>query len=242
MVHASLGLVLAAAANAVDTPRALGDMKGSWQIFADDYAVESKSGVARVYHPFVKDERNPVLVPDKPWEEDAVYLYGTVLPGDDGKGYRAWYHAWAEGEYRMLYATSADGIHWEKPNLGLVDYKGSKENNLLFRRTHENHNPQVIHTPWESDPNTRYKLVYFDYGRTPPDFTVCGYYGMTSPDGIHWTDVAKKPILVDDPGDVGNFVWDSIGERYVAWPKKFAEVRGYRRRCIGFTQTTDFAS
>lgn len=241
-VCVSLGLMVVASALAADAPRALGDMKGNWQLFVDDYLVESKDNVSLVYHSFVKDERNPILVPDRPWEEDAVYLYGTVLPGEDGKGYRAWYHAYAEGEYRMLYATSADGIHWEKPSLGLVDYKGSKDNNLLFRFTHENHNPQVMHTPWETDPNRRYKLIFFEYGRTPPNFTVCGYYGMTSPDGIHWSEVTKRPILVDSPGDVGNFVYDSIANRYVGWPKKFAEERGYRRRCIGFTETTDFES
>jgi hypothetical protein len=29
----------------------------------------------------------------------------------------------------MCYAVSEDGLHWEKPNLGLVEYNGSKENN-----------------------------------------------------------------------------------------------------------------
>ena len=218
----------------------LGDLSGPWLLFVDDHVIDSKANVIRSYHTFEKHPGNPVMSGDKPWEGNIAYLYGTVLPDEEGKGYRMWYHSWADREYRMLYATSVDGIHWEKPDLGLVEYKGSKQNNILFRRTHENHNPQVIHTPWEKDPNRCYKLIYFEYGRTPPKFTTTGYWGMVSPDGIHWQDVKNDPILLDSPGDVGNFVWDSHTRRYMGWPKKFSEVRGFRRRCVGFSATENF--
>ncbi|MBN2307871.1 MAG: hypothetical protein JXR94_02805 [Candidatus Hydrogenedentes bacterium] len=242
----ALCVLMAAFAASIPAPaRAgghLGDLTGPWVLFVDDYGIAEKAGVVRTYHAFEKDARNPVLSGDKPWEGGLAYVYGTVLPGEDGAGYRMWYHSWAEGEYRMLYATSEDGVHWEKPALGLVEYGGSSANNILFRRTHENHNPQVIHTPWDPDPARRYKMVYFEYGRTPPHFTVTGYYGAASPDGIHWTDVKDTPVLRDDPGDVGNFVWDAHAGRYLGYPKKFTEVRGYRRRCVGYSATTDFES
>ncbi len=219
--------------------KSLGDLTGPWQLFVDDHLIAEKQNVRRSYHVFQKHPANPVLVADKPWEGKTAYVYGTVLPTEDRKGYRMWYHAWSERSYRNLYATSKDGLRWDKPSLGLVDYKGSKQNNILFRRTHEDHNPQVIHTPWEHNRSRRYKLINYDYGRTPPKHTVSGYWGATSPDGIHWTDVSKNPIL-RDPGDVGNFVWDPHAKRYVGWPKKFTTVRGFRRRCVGFTETRDF--
>ena len=31
----------------------------------------------------------------------------------------------------VCYARSTDGIHWEKPNLGIVAYKGSKDNDFF---------------------------------------------------------------------------------------------------------------
>ena len=34
----------------------------------------------------------------------------------------------------LCYACSVDGIHWEKPELGLVAFDGSKQNNILMRR------------------------------------------------------------------------------------------------------------
>ena len=230
-----------ATAAAAEGAKSLGDLTGPWQLLVDDHLIAEKANVARTYHAFEKHPGNPVLVADKPWEGTTAYVYGTVLPAENGSGYRMWYHSWA-GEYRMLYATSQDGLHWDKPELGLVDYKGSKQNNILFRRTHENHSPQVIHTPWETDAACRYKMVYFEYGRTPPDHTITGYFGACSPDGIHWTDVSTKPVLFDDPGDVGNFVWDPLEERYLGYPKKFTNVRGFRRRCVGYSETSDFAS
>lgn len=233
----SIMLVVAAASGGGTSPA---DLSGSWQLFVDDAGVAASSKITRVYHAFEKHAANPVLVPEKPWEGGTVYLYGTVLPAEDSTGYRMWYHSWAGGEYHNLYAESADGLHWTKPNLGLVDYQGATENNILFRRTKEDHNPQVIYTPWEPQPARRYKLMNWDYGRTPPANVVSGYYGATSPDGIHWTDVARNPILTDPVGDVGNFTWDAAEKRYIGYPKQFAEVRGFRRRCVGFSETRDF--
>ncbi len=231
------GLIISSAC--AQAPTSPGDLTGHWRLFVDDEWIADRTHVDRVYHAFNKHADNPVLIADQPWEGAATYLYGTVLPSENGTGYRMWYHSW-DGEYRILYATSPDGIQWLKPNLGLVDYQGSRKNNILLRRTHEDHTPQVIHTPWETDPNRRYKMINFDYGRTPPRHTVTGYWGAYSADGIHWTDVSKNPVFPDHPGDVGCFVWDPHTNHYVGYPKKFADVRGYRRRCIGYTATTQF--
>jgi hypothetical protein len=224
-------------------PKSLGDLSGPWQLFIDDSAIAEKSNLKRTYHPFKKYAANPVLVADQPWEGDIAYVYGSILPTEDGTGYRVWYHAYHDSEkaYRNLYATSRDGIKWEKPSLGLAEHKGSRKNNLLPCRTHEEHLPQVIHTPWEKDPAKRYKQIVYEYGRTPPHYNVSGFYGAYSPDGIHWTNASNPPTpVLKDPGDVGNFVWDPHADRYLGYPKKFTEVRGFRRRCVGVSATEDF--
>jgi len=227
---------VSAVAAAAESPTA---SEGPSLLFVDDHFVGQKANVTRTFHPFEKHSANPILKPDRPWEGQNAYLYGTVLPGEDGRGYRMWYHSWAENQYWMLYATSDDGLTWRKPDLGLVEYKGSKQNNIFSRRTREDHNPQVIHTPWEKDAKRRYKYLNFDYGRTPPDHLVSGYYGACSPDGIRWTDVRRNPVL-PDPGDVGCFVWDPHTQHYMGFPKKFTDVRGFRRRCVGFSETPRF--
>ena len=35
-------------------------------------------------------------------------------------------------------------------------------------------------------------------------------------------------------------MWDPLEKRYIGWPKKFTEVRGYRRRCVGYSESKDF--
>ncbi len=214
------------------------DLTGSWQLLVDDYVIEEKNNVVRTYHPFEKYPDNPVLVADKPWEGRTSYVYGSVLPTEEGTAYRMWYQAWT-GDYVNLYATSKDGLTWEKPDLGIVDYQGTKANNLFLHRTREDHTPQVLYTPWEENPARRYKLLNFDYGRTAPDHLISGFWGAYSADGIHWQDAARNPVL-KDPGDVSNFIWDSHKERYTGYPKVFAPVRGFNRRCVGFSATRDF--
>ena len=97
----------------------------SRHLFVDDEAIARKSGVGRRAHAAAKLDR-PVIVGDQPWEREdgdrRVYVYGTVL-GDDAGGYRMWYNH-APGH--VLHATSGDGLHWEKPHLGLVEHDGSR--------------------------------------------------------------------------------------------------------------------
>ena len=258
MICRSLFLVVLAVgpgvsiASAADRPvRALGDLTGPWQLFVDDYLVAEKTNVVRAYHPFTKYAGNPVLSPDKPWEGRRSYLYGSVLPNEDGNGYRMWYQGYnEEGNfggrrgYVNAYATSKDGVHWEKPNLGIFRWRDSTRNNMFLARKHspgDDHNPQVLHTPWEKDPRKKYKLITFVYAVNRRTRLNEGYWGSFSPDGIHWTDVARNPVL-PDRGDVGQFTWDAHKKRYMATVKIWTTVprrEGYRR-CIGTTSTKDF--
>ncbi len=104
--------------------------KGETQIMVDDQRISHKEGVVRRVHAGRKLD-NPVLVSEMPWElsnsDHRVYIFGTVLQTPGGDGFRMWYERFD----RQLYATSADGIQWTRPQLGLVDYNGSSQNNIL---------------------------------------------------------------------------------------------------------------
>ena len=194
-VTAVLSILLVASAYSKTQPltdKLPSDLTGCWQLFVDNYLVENKQNVLRTYHPFKKSPHNPVMLGEKPWESDVAYVYGTVLPTEDGDGYRMWYHSYGGG-YLNLYATSSDGVHWHKPALGQVSWKNSGDNNILdLNRVY--HLPQVIHTPWETDPDKHYKMTGFVYD--------VGFCASHSPDGISWTP-AQPDIIFDDPGDVG---------------------------------------
>ena len=225
------------AGSALATP-SFGDLTGPWILVVDDHPIAAREQVARTYHAFEKHPDNPVLIGDKPWEHELVYLYGTVLPGENGQGYRMWYHGLPMGnepDYsRLMYATSDDGLQWHKPNLGIINWFGSTNNNIFINRTGRDHIPSIIHTPWAPNPNRRYRMINWDsyYHQ---------YLAAYSPDGIHWTDSTANPLSpIQAGGDVGQFVWDPHTERYLGYVKLSPYVRGVRRRSVAFTTSTDF--
>lgn len=211
-------------------PRITEKAVGPWQLFIDDYLIASRKNVTRRYHPFVKHPGNPLLVVDKPWEANVVNGC-TVLPDESGEGFRMYYYCWTnrdtdpEGSY-MLYATSKDGLKWEKPNLGLYEWKGkgpgsgTKDNNIL-----PNGCASVMWTPWESDPAKRYHAVGDMY---------CAY---SSPDGLNFNKMSENKIV--SGGDTSHFYWDGHTKRFRCNVKVGADVSGMRRRCVGFSETDD---
>ncbi|MFH0965958.1 MAG: hypothetical protein V2A58_18315, partial [Planctomycetota bacterium] len=104
----------------------------------DDHAIPFRSNLDLTLVPGVKYAGNPVLARGEPGTPDARWarLWGGTVIREKGK-FRMWYsgaesvESWMKCEFRALYAESEDGIHWKKPNLGLVEYRGSRENNVV---------------------------------------------------------------------------------------------------------------
>lgn len=222
-------------ADAALAQRSLGDLTGPWQLFVDDHLLESRTNVNRTYHPFEKHVGNPVLTPTKPWEAKVVYIYGTVLPAEDGSGYRMWYHTMrpedtADDGSNILYATSPDGITWDKPNLFINSWHGSAANNMIFDRATISGITSVIHTPFDPSPARQYKLFNYEPG---------SYYGAWSADGIYTVDVPNNPIITG-VGDVAMASWDPHTQQYLAYVKVNTDVNGMRRRSVALCTSQDF--
>lgn len=62
-----------------------------------------------------------------------------------------------ERKTALLLATSKDGENWQKPNLGLVEYNNSNNNNILIL---DAHGASVFIDEHEINPNRRYKFIY----------------------------------------------------------------------------------
>jgi hypothetical protein len=91
------------------------------QLFVDDFLIE-KTTLHRTFHS-PKYSETPVLVPDKPWEltgknPTAMVFSDGVFFDPKDRLFKMWYM----GGYgaSTCYATSTDGIHWEKPSLDVV--------------------------------------------------------------------------------------------------------------------------
>ena len=141
----------------------------------DDYSVPFSKGLVLELVPGRKGAVNmgtgadplhpskPVVPPGKPGDPDhpRVYYYGTVLK-IDGE-YRMWYTGWdKERKRQVLYAVSRDGVRWEKPDLGLVEYNGNRQNNLVLSNGEgpmKGVSCLVLHEPEDPDPGRRFKMV-----------------------------------------------------------------------------------
>ena len=143
--------------------------------------------------------RDPVLAPTRSKRDAPDYIgthfYGTVLY-DEGR-YRMWYYAVGLAETRgqlqegpVCYAESDDGLHFVKPRLRQVEYKGSLENNAIALPDPRTEGVEIIKDLDDPDPSRRYKAVYeaFTLGRRPTIRTA------TSPDGLHWTAGVENPV------------------------------------------------
>lgn len=173
-------------------------------LFLDDTLCASREGVELVMNPPVK--RGPVLVPDRPWESFCVGAFGTVL--EDAGEYRMYYRAIDhEGNWALALATSTDGVNWEKPDLGVVEYQGSRANNLTTLPP----DGTVFLDP-SAPPEQRWKCI--------GDRWLEGVWAFYSADGLVW-ERAPGPVLPLDPDTQNQAFYDLRLRRYVAY------LRGY---------------
>jgi len=171
------------------------------QLLVDDFLIE-ETDLKRTYHYPRYYKGNPVLEPDKPWEYTASG-YPYAAPFSDGiwydekdRKFKMWYST-GGGELNQkadrfnvvtAYATSDDGINWEKPALDVV-----QGTNLVDIRTRDSN------TVWldknEQDSTKRYKLFNVENEWHDGRWRFVLKY---SPDGIHWSEgVAQSGDLFD---------------------------------------------
>ncbi len=101
------------------------------QLFIDDFMIESMKGLRRVLN---QAEKQTVIAPlDLPLDtvlDHAKGQIGDVVYDKNDGLFRMYYHLDLDGERRMCALNSEDGLHWEKPTLGLVEIDGSTANNV----------------------------------------------------------------------------------------------------------------
>jgi hypothetical protein len=199
-----------------------------------------------------KDAGNPLFGEHKPWEVRYDNLYPNVRRDPSSGLYQCWYspfivdsavrgtpvaerpkttYAPEVREMGVCYAESRDGIAWTKPDLGLVEFEGSKNNNLVARGPH---GAGVYFDPRETEAARRYKMFYVD---ADGDGDICGAF---SPDGKRWGEAARFPEI-EAAGDThNNAIWvDSLGT-YVGITRLWDDRTG--QRLVARTESPDFAS
>lgn len=156
------------------------------QLFVDSFLIESTT-LTRTFHPLQPYAGNPIVKPDRPWESDGKwkeYRGPNAMPFSDGVWYdpkdrcfKMWYMGGLL--YSTCYATSKDGLNWDKPTLDVVPgtnvvQKGNRDSNTVWLDLNE------------SDPERRYKMFRFE--KTPKR----GLAFHFSADGIHWSEEVRR--------------------------------------------------
>jgi len=141
----------------------------------------------------------------------------------------------------LAYAESSDGINWVKPNVGSIEFLGSKENNLVYALDlalgRGAHGATVFKDPSAPD-NERYKIIHMGKQND-----ALGIFGAVSPDGLNWT-ALEEPLVNNFMSDTQTIArFDPDKGKYVGY---FRGWRGYEaakwhgRRAISYSETEDF--
>ncbi|QDU95593.1 glycoside hydrolase family protein [Lignipirellula cremea] len=204
-------------------PIAIGDRL---ELLVDDYLVDSLQGdIQRV---MIRPEpKEVVFTADEAWEGNTSGYY-TVF--QDGDLYRMIYRGWQHGDKddvaagdrrkaahpeTTCYAESKDGVHWTKPDLGLFEYAGSKQNNIVWLGP-GSHNFTAFRDDNPAAPaSARYKAL----GRGPG-----GLFAFESPDCIHWKQIGEKAVITHGAFDSQNLAfWDQDRKEYRAYWRFFGQ-------------------
>lgn len=234
---------------------ALIDIGSQKQLFVDNYLIESMTNTCPILNTAEKIDNNPVLRPERPWEGSEVQLNTVVYNEMEGifemrYTCRTITATRRGGEVVMFggidppdaptcLAISEDGIKWERPNLGLVDYKGSKHNNIIPPDWLMGY---VYKDPKATDEQQRYRGHVRAGTTSTPGMTFDLYY---SPDMKTWTPYKNNPIIDTSPrvGRWGpsNFMgWDPVRKVYAVHMENSLHRRGpMGKRLIGRSESPD---
>ena len=195
------------------------ELTSDTQVFVDDFLIESMEGVTRTLQTPIKARGNPVLEAERPWEGGLALGGGTVLFDEEQQLFKMWYNALPNQDRprideSLCYAISQDGVSWERPNLGLVEFRGSRANNILLKWSNWYH--CVLKDDADPDPSRRYKLAYWQI----KDRSRCGLWVAFSSDGIRWTRHPENPVVpCSATGDTFTVMQDPGSRRFFLYHK-----------------------
>jgi hypothetical protein len=189
------------------------------QFFLDDHLVDNrwslrpkKEEVLRVFHTPKKHQRNPLIGSDAG--------YASVARDPESGLFKMWYqtHQWRGGdetgsEYAIAYAESKDGLTWTLPKLGLIDWKGTRDNNIVWRGKGGKRasGQQVIEVPEKDRKGYRFIMEYHASGiREESGLRIVG-----SQDGIHWDEPNDSLLARLGSDTVNSIIFDEAAGEYV---------------------------
>lgn len=217
---------------AMTTDRVVRQIGSQKQLLLDDDVIESLCGAVRRTHQPTKHSDKPLIsmVPETESSWDAGMMpcgFSSVIYDAEEKVFKLWYavisisragrtatgnifyQAVGDEEAMLAYATSKDGLHWDKPDLGLVELRGTLKNNLVLKSDMDGSG--IFKDPHEIDSAKRYKMLWVSSDRS--------IHASYSADGLRWTEyLENQHVIFHRPGHDSQAAvyWDEPLGKYVA--------------------------
>ncbi len=194
------------------------------QLLLDNYVVDNTwalrhktQHVERVFHAPKKHPANPLI--------KAQGGYVCVAHDEKAGAFHLWYqtHVPAKDEartqYAVAYATSKDGLKWTLPKLGLHEWQGSKENNIVIRGARGRASgPWLLDVPDQDKGGHKHLLAYRDAD---------GTHLIGSEDGVHFDPKSDKLIQRLHSDTQNAIVYDPHQKHYVMYCRAKAVYRAF---------------
>jgi hypothetical protein len=205
-------------------------------LFIDDQYVVKVDNLERRTNSAIKHPE-PIMKMDAPWDTERDKFGGlNVVFDPQDKLFKMWYAVanrqvdWGGMVRIAAYATSTDGIHWEKPILNMVDHNGSKENNYFTSSDLEEFNLSVTLDP--SDPDSRRFKMICNCTSVWGSGCVTDWAKFHSPlslayseDGINWDRPMNiNPVIRGISDDVFMFFYDVDRRKYQIFARRIPNL------------------
>ncbi len=219
---------------------------------------EGKGGTRHMPHGVRLTAHAPVFMPestfpaDQPWEDLFINAGYSTLLQEEGR-LRLYYETFSRRDRRsdlsarVCYAESEDGRRWRRDPLGLIEWDGARNNNIVYSKEIPGviaaHGANIFKDP-SAPPEERYKIIHVGpiniKGQIWP-----GVWASVSPDGLHWRPLDKP--LMQHTSDTQNVIqYDAEAGLYRAFVRGiFPTQRSVRkgvhgRRAVDAAVTKDF--
>jgi hypothetical protein len=228
------------------------------ELFLDNQMIEMTPGVSRRLHQPKKHLLNPVVRCDRWCDGNNIQPYTTMYDKEDklfkmwARTGSDWESAWLDGNAAyMVYFTSSDGVHWNKPDLGLMSITGRRDHNIIFTSdmvagtdTASSQEKKSFVEPSQPMRPQGKKAFFWAVNKHPNPQSASekfvalaivqdhrrGAHLVTSPDGIHWSCASapfwQTPNDVSGKGDdcLMHMIHDKAKQKWAIYRRVIPEV------------------
>lgn len=215
------------------------------ELFIDNYIIGALRGGATRHlfemTPATTGTDEVAMTHDADWEGPWCRYAKYIQDKDVIKAWYMGHHTYQTNKNRKIhggrlcYAVSKDGRTFNKPMLGLYDWKGSKANNVLFDdatfKAKDSTSWIAAHqfNPFlDTNPATPSAARYKGFSGQGHHCGKTGLYAYKSADGIHWEVASDGPIVSSEYSldSCNQGFWDAERKRYAVYFRHLRNQKG----------------